>query len=293
MEKIRSLFAKIEIQFWKVLVKMMKNQQMLRWSFPVRVLPFLAGIVILSGLIFLPIRATVSSITRRSSANDLRHLSVNKQDDTKKTALSPSNGDQTNYLIIFVDSLDKETPELKGVWLAGHVTALPQVVFLPLYPSLREQETKNYKNLFALADGEKPVDEFVDFLRSKEISWNHYVVLDETSLVELVSLMNRDSVESQFLFPPTSLTGLLNETETIDLQIKAQARFASSLCETAPELVRTADPGIIWSLLTHRMRSDIELQIIHAAQSALAQPGEELVCEFPTLRELTFHTDTH
>jgi len=283
MNKIRGLITQSEIFFWKLLVKFMKNHKLFHKPFKMRNLLLVSGILVVAGLFVSSIHVlTVSNIAKKSDSpiSGLNAESIH-EDMTNDSG-------QTNYLIILVDSLVKDKPKLEGVWLAGHVASLPEVVFLPLYPSNNMAETCYMEGIFELSDHQTPEKNFLEFLRSKEINWEHFVLLDKTSIAELASIVTWSLPERHLFFSQQDIKEMLEDAGGPDVQIKTQARLASSFCQIAPDLARSADPGIIWNLLNNRMHSDITLQAVETAHQLLSRPGEKPICEFPTLRELTF-----
>jgi hypothetical protein len=54
--------------------------------------------------------------------------------------------------------------------------------------------------------------------------------------------------------------------------------------------MQSADPALIWGLLTHRMHSDLELASVQAARNDFALIVGGPTCEFPTFQEISLLT---
>jgi hypothetical protein len=72
--------------------------------------------------------------------------------------------------------------------------------------------------------------------------------------------------------------------------LQAQAFVAQELCRNTALLMQSADPALIWGLLTHRMHSDLELASVQAARNDFALIVGGPTCEFPTFQEISLLT---
>jgi hypothetical protein len=280
---------KIEILFWTILIKVLNNRRALQWIPAVAIVLLIAGIFgfvqLFSHMPYVrPVSLEVPPPAPRETLPQVEPL-------PQATEHLPVEGRQTNLLVILVDSLSKPSPELKGVWLVGRAPSVPQVVLLPLYPTSRKDETELFSRLFHLDSGAQPAEEFLEFLKLKNIWWDHYLVADETSLAELIALTEGVHYEGHDLSGREAIASLLDEERAPQEVLRAQAQLAGELCRTAPELLQNVEPVILWGLLTHRMHSDFELSAIESAHETVSQPGGSPVCEFPTLEEMTFRID--
>lgn len=279
-------FHKAEIFFWKVSVELMKNRRIFAVSLTVSLLMMLI-------LTLITVRAVMSanhpeSIDMESSFE----LSTGDNAILNLSSEVSNDFEQHNLLLILVDSLIANKPDLRGVWLAGQVYPIPQIVFLPLYPTVSEIEQSDFNSSFSLDENGHPSEEFQKFLRSKEVWWNHYVVLDETSLADLVALTDGIYWNGKQVNGSGAVEEILINSSPPEIELNAQASIVNELCRSAQELLSSSDPMILWGLLTHRMRSDLQLEMVQAAQNEYAQPGGEPVCEFPTMSEVAIGNET-
>lgn len=270
---------KVEILFWTVSVSAMCNQRFARIAF-VGVLLLFFGLIL--ALVLLQSQSThvVTSLPETTYSAAL--TSVEEQIVQNQPAAGLN---QSNLLVVLVDSFDAPEPELIGLWLVGRAQDTPQVVFLPMVPTNRLDEMELYQKIFKLDSYGSPASGFLDYLRTKKVWWDHYLVADKSSLADLVALVGGLDWDGRISAGVEVADSLPDHYVSPEAMLRAQARIASGLCQNSPELIRNADPEIIWGLLTHRMRSDLDLEAIQDAQVQISKPGGSPVCEFPTLHK--------
>ena len=278
-KRFGDLINKVEILFWTASVSVMRNQRIARLAI-IGVLLLFFGLIM--ALVWL----------RGQNAHPVTAL----PDPTFPAALPPVDGqlvqnqplvglNQSNLLVILVDSFDAPEPELIGLWLVGRAYDSPQVVFLPMVPTSRPGEMELYQKIFKLDAYGSPASGFLDYLRTKKVWWDHYLVADKSSLADLVALVGGLDWDGRISTGVEVADSLPDYYLAPEAMLRAQARIASVLCQNSPVLIRNADPEIIWGLLTHRMRSDLDLEAVQDAQAQISKPGGSPVCEFPTLRK--------
>lgn len=280
MEKqLRNLLNRVEILFWTASVSLMRNQRASRLA--------VAAIVVgLSGLIVVPVMLRAQAMRSAPSVPAAVQPTSLPSVDEQMVQDQPARGvNQKNLLLILVDSLGAGEPQLMGIWLVGQVNDMPQVVFLPLYPTSRPDESELFHKLFSLDAYGKPAAGLLDYLITKKVWWDHYLVADKGSLADLIALAGGLDWEGQVSGGPEVVESLPGQSAPLEMKLRAQSRVALVLCENSPQLIQNANPEIIWGLLTHRMRSDIDLEAVKALQEQISKPGGSPVCEFPTLRQ--------
>ena len=72
--------------------------------------------------------------------------------------------------------------------------------------------------------------------------------------------------------------------------LQAQAFIAQELCRNTASLMQSADPNLLWGLLTHRMRSDLEFASVQASRNDFALIVGGPSCELPTFQEISLLT---
>ena len=194
---------------------------------------------------------------------------------------------QSNLIIILVDDLASKKPKLLGLWLAGSVASAPQIIFLPIFPSLNSEDTDTIARSFSVEADGSPDIKFLEFLQQKEIWWDHYLVADQNALADLVSLMDGFDWDGRLFTGPEFTAMLFAAQDQPQVALSMQAEIVNELCRTAPIWAEEADPDILWGLFENRFRSDLELVAVQQAQERIAEPDGMPGCEFPTLKGIS------
>jgi hypothetical protein len=207
-----------------------------------------------------------------------------------QATIAVSSQDQRNILVILVDSLSSSSPSLEGVWLVGKLSTDPHLVFFPIFPTSGEGEPGQLSGVFGLEDDGQPAAAFLDRLRAKDIHWDNYLLVDHPSLADLIELTGRIEWNGQQLSGPDVVAKIpLAQLEPL-AALQAQAFVAQELCRNTALLMQSADPALLWGLLTHRMHSDLELASVQAARDDFALIVGGPTCEFPTFQEISLLT---
>jgi hypothetical protein len=276
MQAIRSI-RRVEITFWTAMIALMRNQRLARLSIIAACL-FLC----MSGLGFAYL------ILDHNPAQSSQKLDVSVSQLQAVTAVPavPSQ-DQRNILVILVDSFSTSNPRLEGVWLVGKLSHDPHLVFFPIYPASKNSEAEQWSGVFGLdADG-RPTAAFLENLKARNIRWDNYLLVDHPSLADLIELAGRIDWDGQLLSGPVVVTKISLAQLEPQAALRAQAFVAQELCRNSASLMQSADPGLLWGLLTHRMRSDLELASVQAARNDFASIVGGPTCEFPTFQEIS------
>ncbi len=128
----------------------------------------------------------------------------------------------------------------------------------------------------------------MELLRSKNIWWNHYLIVDRTSLAELVELSGGVFSGDRKMSGVEIVESMPNASETPDAALMAQAQIARSLCNSSPVWTKNADPEVLWGLMTQRMRSDLAVEKFNSVDALFKFSNGEAVCQFPTLQVLSY-----
>lgn len=272
------IFEKIEIAFWTISIRLMGNRKVFKLvvgAIIILVLFFLFGAVLQPKL---PVFNNQASLI----------ISTNQETVDSPLISTPTViPGQSNLIIILVDDLASKQPKLLGLWLAGSVASAPQIIFLPIFPSLNSEETDTIARSFSIEGDGSPNIKFLEFLQKKEIWWDHYLVADQNSLADLVSLMGGFEWEGRDFTGPEFTDILLANQNKSQVALLMQAEIINELCRTAPNWAEEADPDILWGLFKNRFRSDLLLGAVQQAQERIAEPDGMPVCEFPTLKGIS------
>ena len=274
----------LEILFWTCSVHLMKSPRLVGFLLVGLVAVLVTGMVAGVGAVLQPVQ------TEKNRPVEFGLLTIRLEDHPAAAEPPASFAEQKNMLVVLVDSFTKKEPVLKGVWLVGRTPSVPQIVFLPVYPAGQNTQMEPWSTLIALDPSGLPSESFLDALSAKNIKWDHYLLLDETTLAELAKLTGgvyRDGTELSGL---EIIASLPDTRAAPEAALMAQAKIASELCLFSADLLQNIDLEILWGLLTHRMRSDLELETLEIVRDQLGQSGEIPACAFPTLREMTYWT---
>lgn len=200
------------------------------------------------------------------------------------------NNGQRNLLLTWVDSLDAANPRLEGLWLILFVPNSPSLTWLPLYPDglikSIDGNSQWYADFGLTPDGE--IDsQFVSNLRSKDIWWNNYLVIDETGLVEIVNRsLNVNGSPAITPQPDAGVRIIANMPlawEDPGEALKAQFDLLDSLCLSIPAPNQPAGPADLLGLLDHHLVTNLQAEEILSIRNNLRLTGGRL-CKFPTRR---------
>ncbi len=277
MQVFRSV-RRAEITFWTAMIALMKSQRLVRDSYHCR--NHAAMCEHGWGLqIWLWTAIQHNACRNRLSQSASRKL--------QRYSRLRTNAIFWSYL---VDSLSTSNPRLEGVWLVGKLSTNPHLVFFPIFPSSWEEEVEIWSGAFDLdADGQ-PSAAFLENLKAKNIQWDNYLLVDHPSLADLIELTGRIDWNGQSLSGVEVVAKItLAQLEPL-AALQAQAFVAQELCRNTTSLMQSADPALLWGLLTHRMHSDLELASVQAARNDFALIVGGPTCEFPTFQEISLLT---
>lgn len=221
-------------------------------------------------------------------------------------------GEQRNLLVIGVNQLNSAQPVLESAWLVLYSPGLAHFSFIPLYPlqdSSRPDLEQAIQTAFKVDHNKTPSAAFLNALRSSGAWWNHYLLLDELALAELIDMSASPSL-------PERLTGLQLVADSLEGRsarspVAAQARLISAVCRGAVNPAYPTDIAALLDRFSDHLYTDMkprqilnELRWLSNAEqtgqpgtaeapantSAISQAsGAAITCEFPTIQEeITF-----
>ena len=271
---------RVEITFWTAVIPLMKRQQLFRIV--------VAASILIIGLSVVGIIKLVMGL---NSVDSPQNAVVLESLPRAATAVLPQG--QRTILIILVDNLSTGEACLEGLWLVGKLPSTPQLVFFPIYPATPDDDADEWSGIFSL-DGEgRPSGSFVENLRTRNIHWDNYVAIDHTALAELIELSGRFDWDGKQLSGPDVVAKMPLVQREPQAALQAQAFVAQELCRNTGALLQNADPALLWGLLTHRMRSDLELSSVQSASKDFSLIVGGPSCEFPTFQEITLLNGTY
>lgn len=243
---------------------------------------FLANLLIgyLGGLRVLP-------TNQREAASTAKSTSI----ITDTPIPSLANG-QRSLLLITVDQLEKQQPQLTGIWLVLYVQSDPRLTLMPIYPAPDMKDSgKELSDAFHLQNnagsiGPDPI--FLDLIKKQVPWWSGYILLDDAAIVEVIDFMANFQQASKSL-EPTHFSKIVSELSMWEDPYAAlfgQASLYQEMCwgmawlESGTQLAKIQDR---FALKEGHFSTDLVADQILAELQNLRGQGGSIVCEFPTL----------
>ena len=276
MQVLRSV-RRVEIIFWTAMIALMRSRRLVK-------------VAIIAAFTLLSLSALgIASLTLYHYLQQSPQRLVVPVSHSQPAIAVPSR-DQRNILIILVDSLSTSNPRLEGVWLVGKLSTNPRLVFFPIFPVSGAGEGEQWSGAFGLDAAGEPANAFLENLKTKNIQWDNYLLVDYPSLADLIELTGKIDWNGQQLSGPEVVAKIPFTRLDPQAALQAQAFVAQELCSNTALLMQSADPMLLWGLLTHRMHSDLELASLQAARDDFALIVGGPRCEFPTFQEISLLT---
>jgi hypothetical protein len=196
----------------------------------------------------------------------------------------PTNG-QRNLLLIGVDRLDRNSPQLEGVWLVLLFPDNPRILLIPIFPSNSEFSTNQDDALvrsFRMTKDGNLSRTFLEELEKKNFWWTDILIADQTALSKTSRIiLSSRSIElskiNASIFKSSIKWGQDSPRYTKKLFNKI-----SSLCQGVNHTLLENNSSTILKLFPKHIRTNLELQeIINQIEQRTSIHGG-LICEFPT-----------
>lgn len=285
---IKQLSNKIEITFWHHFINLLTDysffQEVVKWGYHNYLYPKNRNILNL----YWKIAVTTAGVTL-IVVTTITFLISTAPNNTSQQSYShfeiPTNG-QRNILIIGVDDLSKENPDLVGIWLLMYFPENPNLTFAPIYPNIKSQnqpstsQTAEFHTVIRNGSIDKKI---LNQLNQDKIWWHGYVLLDSTAVKEAVHFSNQvnepetisttTSVNDPYLSGGSYLTGIDYQTDLL-----------KHLCQRTNNITADTDISKILALIPTHIRTDMNLISIIQDWKSLISQENDLVCEFPLQR---------
>jgi hypothetical protein len=300
------IYQRFEILLWNIAIPFMRALAAVRQSFgavfplprwETKKLAWLVTAVLGAAVLGIGLRAWITPPHTTGSA----------------PILSPWKPDeQRNLLVIGVDQLNSSQPVLESAWLVLYNPGVPHFSFVPLYP-IQDESHPDFDQAIQLAfkvnSDKTPNAAFLHALRSSGAWWDHYVLLDELALAEIIDLGASPNL-------PERITGLQLVANSLDVRstgstLTNQAGLITAVCRGFDYPAIPQDIGAYIAGFSDHLRTDMkpkeilgELRWLNSPESLassavqdspstqpeLSQPLAALIsCEFPTINnEITY-----
>jgi len=281
--KLKDFFRRIEISFWVFAVALMKDKKSTRFTLILLLMGLFFGVIVF----FTACRAYAEMNDDRAyrSSPELTDR-VGRKEHRPEQEVSK----QRNILLVLVDDLAEEIPNLEGVWLVVYLPPDPRLTFLPIFPAFPiQQETldSSLVKLFGLSQHGKLAPSFLEAIKAKDFWWDENLVFDRVSLAVLIELAGGMDTGQ----------GLVNGTQVIDQlpetwkdprgAMEHQVLIASGICQNLGTLLTNPDTARLLELLSGRTYSQSDFLEHFPGWSYLLEYGGTFSCEFPTLNGIS------
>ncbi len=196
------------------------------------------------------------------------------------TPMNSSPGSQHNILLIQVDQINTEQPQLQSVWLMAYYANNPRVDLLPIYPALNSKNALKHQKLadqFALTKSGEPDEEFWLMLRGINTWWNGYLMMDNQAL----KIIEDHLVETSVIDNPTAIQAE-KQPRNQKFEIKYQTKKYQELCQGFSNYKGKEGFYHLFFSLIDDIRSNLKPGQLHDIWQLLRSYGSNLDCDFPS-----------
>ncbi len=276
---------RIEITFWTLAVRLMKEPKLLRVA--------LISAALIFSLLF---GWLISSTVRQVSASRLSEGSATGNSSSDATVLNTKpifSGEAVNQrkiLIVVVDNFQADNPQLATIWLATYVHSRFQLSLIPVFPELVSEDLqmdKSFSEDFELtAKGELSQD-FQKLIQSRQISWDNFLFLDEFGLAMLLDEIGGMDLGRGKVSGVRAISQIPLARENAQAALFAYATLARTICRQSEDLVEHAEMLDLYRQLDTHLRTDLPEQSLVDEWQRLRNQKTGVFCEFPSLQKST------
>lgn len=133
-------------------------------------------------------------------------LSSGQSSQTQLNQSLPVPSTQTNYLLVHVNDLSVDNPQLVSVWgLFVFYSNPPQVMLIPLFPTYDETRSTALGSAFKISKDGQVSSRFIDEIEKVyEISTVGYVIVDNKGLSSFNKWITGDEIQISAVTPQTA-----------------------------------------------------------------------------------------
>ena len=279
-----SVIAKrIEISFWTMAVRLMKEPKLLR----VVLISVALIISLLFGWLMISTARQVNAARFGGGAEKVL-ISSNYIPHDQEIISSREILNQRKLLIVVLDQFQSENPELESVWLATYVHSRAQIMLLPVFPSsisgISDEDQILYEEFKVNGKGE-PSQAFLDLIQSRKIRWDHFIFIDEFGLAMLIDTIGGIDLGRGQVSGIRALSQIPFAKEYPQAALFAYATLARSFCRQSSALIEKVDVLDITQQLGSHIRTDVPEQVLFDEWQRLRIAKTGVSCEFPNLQK--------
>jgi hypothetical protein len=254
----------------------------------------------IANLPFLIIFLTSMSLGFRAGSNfilpgNLENLALPGPAEPKQLSILGSG--QRSILVVVVDALESDEPNLESAWLVLYLPENPRITLMPVFPTISRDigSDENIVKRFAVDRSIGPPvlsEDFLNYMKDMEFWWSGYILMDNEALRQIsVSLVAPGTQgkwkpageDSEVANSPTPLQ-LPLVWEAGRTSAAEQARYFQELCKRAAHYTTSGSEVIhfdIPDLIPDHFNLDFYIEQLNMEIKALTKHGSSLSCEFP------------
>ena len=206
-------------------------------------------------------------------------LIVNTLDARPQHIIKTLGNGQRNLVLMLVDQVSTEKPELDGIWL---LITHPQTTNITLVPVFwgDNEKTRNFYDSFTVTEDNLPSPIFLDAM-SEHVLWDDYLLIDQQGLASIFNNFDSAVDDTQHLAAGPAFT-----TSTIQ-SLEKQAELWKSMCSYLSQVegqVQMAE--LVQEVLPH-FSSSLSWDDLPLYPWGSDNFAGNLSCEFPTLNMIS------
>jgi hypothetical protein len=186
--------------------------------------------------------------------------------DNLTSATNRGNG-QRNLVLLLVDQLSGQQPQLEGIWLLITLPQSSTLTLVPVYPG-HIHKTQSIQESFVMTEGNQPGPEFLDVL-TEQFLWDDFLVIDREGISSALNTLDRTGIEASTAFPQLSL--------------EEQTSLLQSMCEHLSRFENRNDFNIWFDQVSPHFSTKISWDNFPLNTWGTEGIEDKLGCEFPTL----------
>lgn len=280
---ISGITRRIEISFWTLAVRIMEEPKKLR----IALLSLVAIISLSFGYLMFN---TVQVVGKNWDDRQTQPVFVGAEKTAEQTKWATDEPmKQRKILVMVVKNLSEKKARLVSVWFATYVPSRSQATMFPLYPASLSggaADDQAMVDAFQLRPDGKPDQAFLELLRSKNITWDNFLLLDEFGLAELIDMTGGMDLGQGPMDGMQTLAQIPGSTAEPKAAFFAHATLAQGLCLSSNDLIQKMEVADVTRRLASHMLTDLTEKNIAEEWRRLRPTNTGISCEFPNLAEL-------
>lgn len=178
----------------------------------------------------------------------------------------PASPYQQNILLIHIDQLEKNQPELISVWGLILYFPEPKIILQPIYPSSIGQESFPFRSFKITAAKTLNLRFIQQVSLHTQMAWDNYILMDH----QAYSFFTAELTSDEMLSPSDQTNGV----------IAVERIYLSQLCKQFVETEETAFQKVNWShIIPDHWSSNLPFDEAILHWEKLTSPQSPIKCE--------------